>query len=466
MGRRVAREPLERERAADQARVGLVLLLERFEIRHQLERARERHSEIGRDHLRHAIDVGVGHPERAPHVANDGARRHGAERDDLAHALPAVLRDHVIDHLLARLVREIDVDVGHADPLRIQEPLEQEVEPDRIDVGDAEAVGDEAPRGRAATRPDGDAVPARVVGEVADDQEIARVADGADRVELVGEPRVVHLAGFRSVAALEPLGRELLQIVLLALDLGRDREGRKLHALGVERELAALRDRERVPERLGRVPEERFHLLGRLHVELVGREAKAVGIQHRLPGLDAEEHLVRLRVLAGEVVAVVGRDDRDPHLPAQGENSPRRGLLVGEPVVLNFQEVVIGAEEIPVPRRRAPRPVRVAGDHELRHLAPQAGAQAEEPARVPGQELLVDPRLVVKSLQVPRGGELGEVLVSLAIPHQQDQVVVRSLPVRRPGAVLPGSVRDVDLAAQDRLDPGSEGLVIELHGAE
>jgi hypothetical protein len=142
--RRVPREPFERHGAAEEPRVALVLY-ERLQLRHRLERALERHPEVGRDHLRDLVSFREGHPERARHVAHHRARRHRPEGDDLAHAVAAVLPDHVVDDLLPVLVREVDVDIRHAHALRIQEALEEEVELDRIDVGDAERVGDEAP---------------------------------------------------------------------------------------------------------------------------------------------------------------------------------------------------------------------------------------------------------------------------------------------------------------------------------
>ena len=68
------------------------------------------------------------------------------ECDDVAHhpgALPAVLVVDVLDHLLAVLGREVDVDVGGAGHLLVQEALEQQVVLDGIDAGDAEDVGDD-----------------------------------------------------------------------------------------------------------------------------------------------------------------------------------------------------------------------------------------------------------------------------------------------------------------------------------
>ena len=90
------------------------------------------------------------------HVAHHRLRLHGPEGDDLGHVLAAVLPRDVLDDLAAARLAEVDVDVGRADALLVQEALEDEVVLDRVDVGDAEAVRHEAARGRAAARADGD----------------------------------------------------------------------------------------------------------------------------------------------------------------------------------------------------------------------------------------------------------------------------------------------------------------------
>ena len=99
-----------------------------------------------------------------------GERGHGILRQaqrlaDLAHRRAAAIGDHgggdagavtavaaidILDHLLAALVLEIDVDVRRFFPLRRDEALEQEVDLGRIDIGDAEAIADGGVGRRAA----------------------------------------------------------------------------------------------------------------------------------------------------------------------------------------------------------------------------------------------------------------------------------------------------------------------------
>ncbi len=78
-----------------------------------------------------------------PHRLADLADRHArAVVDDGGAdggALAAVAAVEILDHLLAPLVLEVDVDIGRLAPLRRDEALEQHVDAGGIDGGDAEA---------------------------------------------------------------------------------------------------------------------------------------------------------------------------------------------------------------------------------------------------------------------------------------------------------------------------------------
>ena len=118
-----------------------------------------------------AVDLGVGHAEGAPDVADGRLRAHRAEGDDLRDVVVAVLLGDVADHLVAAVVGEVHVDVGHLASLDVEEALEDEAVGQRVDVGDAEAVEDDA-GGGAAAHAHGDAAAAGEEGEVADDEHV------------------------------------------------------------------------------------------------------------------------------------------------------------------------------------------------------------------------------------------------------------------------------------------------------
>ncbi len=152
-----------------------IALFELLEDRVLLERLLERHVERGRNQLRDLVDIRVRHAQHAAHVADHGLRLHRSERDDLRDVLAAVLADDVLDHLAAAALAEVDVDIGHRHALGIEEALEDEIELERIDVGDLEAPRDHRAGGGSAARADRNALLASVADEVPDDQEVPGV---------------------------------------------------------------------------------------------------------------------------------------------------------------------------------------------------------------------------------------------------------------------------------------------------
>src|SRR4051794_3526475 len=107
-------------------------LLDRFADRRRLALHR-----LG-DELRELVGLAERNLHRACDVANDAARFELMERRDLTDAILAVLLLDVLDDLAAAIHAEVDVEVGHRHALWIQEALEQELELQWIDVGDAQ----------------------------------------------------------------------------------------------------------------------------------------------------------------------------------------------------------------------------------------------------------------------------------------------------------------------------------------
>ena len=87
------------------------------------------------------VQVQVAH---ARHVLYGELGGHGAEGDDVGDVVRAVEVLHVLYHAVAALIVEVHVDIRHADSLRVEEALEEEVVLDRVQIGDSEAVGHHA----------------------------------------------------------------------------------------------------------------------------------------------------------------------------------------------------------------------------------------------------------------------------------------------------------------------------------
>ena len=91
-------------------------------------------------------------------------------------AVAAVFRIDVLDHLLAPLMLEIDIDVGRLVARGADEALEQKVDLGGIDGGDAEAVADGGIGGRAAALAE-DVLRSGRSGRDRDGEEIRRVVE-------------------------------------------------------------------------------------------------------------------------------------------------------------------------------------------------------------------------------------------------------------------------------------------------
>ena len=179
----VTRQALEAARQIDQVAHLSIAVVEPRKLLLLLERFVERDAYFERDQLCDPVDIAVVVAEHPTDVANDGFGRQGAVGDDLRDTLATVFRGHVLDDAIAAFHAKIHVEVGHGDAFRIQEAFEQQVVFDRIQIGDAEHIGDQGARTGTATGTDRYAVLARPANEIGDDQEVPGEAHAADHAE-------------------------------------------------------------------------------------------------------------------------------------------------------------------------------------------------------------------------------------------------------------------------------------------
>ena len=416
------------------------------------------HDRLG-DQLRQAIARAVVEPEHPRRVARCGSREHPAERDDLRDRLTPVLVRHVLDHALAALDGEVDVDVRHRDALGVQEALEQQVVLERVDVRDPERVGhDRAGRG-AAARADGDAAVLREADEVPDDQEVGGEAHLLDHRQLQLEP-LQCLGGRRvPVARAKALVGKAAQVIRLGLALRR-LEARDQHLPQLHLHLAALRDLHRRGHRL-RPGGERLGHLGRvLEIELVRVEAQ-LRLGERALGLHAQERAVVVVIAATEVVNVRGGHDRPAHLRRDPHDPLVRLVLLGDAVALELEVDVVGAEQLEQVVRVCPRTRGRALHEPPAEPRLQTAREGDHPRGVAAEQLQVHIGLAAPvPLEEAGGAQLHKVPEALVVAGQEGQVV--ALVAHRVALQI---VHEVGLDADDRLDPVLAAGLVVLHRA-
>ena len=147
-----------------------------------------------------------------------------------------------------------------------------------------------------------------------------------------------------SVDVFEPLVqalvRQLVQVVVEA-DLFRRGKIGKVILAEFDFEIAAVGDFQvSAPPRPGssRTPD---HLFGGFQIELIGFHLEPILFIDRLAGLHAEQHIVRMKIVALAVVAVVGRDHGNRNFLRQLDEQAIYLFLLRQLVVLDFDVIPV-----------------------------------------------------------------------------------------------------------------------------
>ena len=238
------------------------------------------------------------------------------EGHDLCDMVRSVAFCRVLDHVAAIALVEVHVDVRHLLSTRVQEPLEEQVVADRIEIDDAEAVGDTASGRRATARADPDVGLAGIADQVPHHEEVGREAHVGDDLELeveslgdlVGEGAAIASSS-TVVGQLSEILRRTILVVLSGDPLG-NRELGKARLAELELDVRPLCDQERRIARALVVLEQVPHLCCGLEVVLGAVEAESIGVRKHGAGLNAQQRVVRLGIVAVGVVAVIGRQQR------------------------------------------------------------------------------------------------------------------------------------------------------------
>ena len=132
----------------DPRRMGGGMAMQPFEIASDIEHARDRRilfrrhpqarlaldclfkgdgiGRILRNQFGELIHLPIRQLQNTPDIAHDTARLQGAEGDDLRDTIMAIAILHITDHLVAPLLTEIDIEVGHGHAFGIEKAFEQQ----------------------------------------------------------------------------------------------------------------------------------------------------------------------------------------------------------------------------------------------------------------------------------------------------------------------------------------------------
>jgi hypothetical protein len=175
---------------------------------------------------------------------------------------------------------------------------------------------------------------------------------------------------------------------------------------------------------------------------------------------------MRLGLVPGDVVRVVRGQRRQVQLAGDVEQPVADPTLDVQAVVHQFEEEILGAEDVPEVGRRLQCLRRLAEPQPGLHLTGGAAGRGDDALGVPGDQLAVHPRLVVVALDAGQAGELEQVPQAGGVGREHRHVGVRAtagdvvaalpvagLPPEDRLLVVPVVRGEVRLDAQHRLDP-------------
>ncbi len=463
----VARQFLELRRQPEEFLHFLFLVVTLLQLRLHLQRLRQRHRlhALDRHQLGQLVAVKVGHVEHAADVTDHRFRAQRAEGGDLRHRGVAVFVLHVLDHAIAPVLAEIDVEVGHRHPLGVEKALEQQVVAQGVEVGDRQAVGNQRAGAGAAPRSHRHAVVLGPVDEVRHDQEVARKThlnnDAEFEFQALGVFRQPGRAFGRVRVEMrhafgETLVRTLADVVVETHAVRRRKIGQTALAQ-FQREVAALGDFDAVGERLRQVGEQLGHLVRRFEVLLGGERPRAARVaEHHALG-NTHACLVRPEIVRGEELDRMGGHRRQTERGADVEQAVDQVFGVRLAEALQFQ--VIASR-----KQRGPglgggtRGVGLVVEQGLRDVAGIAARQGDEPVAALGEPGRIDlGAAAIQVFLVGAGKQFAQAAISFAVLRQQQEP-------RRPVAV--GGVAQPHVAAEYRFHALATRRVVELDPAE
>ena len=466
VGGGVAVHPFQHAAQLEQIPVGLIHSFGLCKVGIFLHGPLDSHLGTLRDQFGDAVSLGEAHSQHPGHIAHHRAGLELTEGDYLAHGLLTVQLLDIVDHLAPPLLAEVYIDIGHGDPVLIQEALKQQVIAQRVNVGNPQAIRHQRARSAAPAGPHGDILAPGVTDEIHNDQEIAGVMQVPDHLQLVVQ------AGLDFRRHLMALGQPFLRLgaqVFIRVLAGRrcgDREPGQVQFAQLQFHITLLGNGHGILQRLGRVLKQLEHLVTGLEIKLGCGVAQAVGVVPVFPGAQAEHDVVGFPVFLAGIVAVVGGYQRQVQLPGQPDVDFHRRILLRDAVALQLQVKVTGKDLRQFQGRRFCA-LEPAFDSALLDRPLQAGRGAYQSRAVPAQQFLVYPGAVVEPFQVARRHQFHQVAQPLLVLGQQYQVVVVPPAASAAGltaeAVLLGHVH---FAADDRLDPGGHGGLMEFHHPE
>ena len=293
-------------------------------------------------HLRQQVDLVRWQAQCTGNVAYRALAAVADDRGRQCRAVAAVLGVDVLEHLLAPLVLEVDVDVRRLVALPADEALDQQVDACRIDLGDAQRIAHGGVGGRAAALAE-DVLAAGETHDVMHGEEVRLVGQFGHQLQLVFDLRTDLVRHAVGPAPAHALFRQVAQPACGGVAVRHQFGGVAVAQFG-QAELATVGKAQGFgPERGG---VDRGQRLAGAQVALTILEQHRAGLGHGLPMGDRGPHVLQRAAPAHMHVHVAGRDQRDAERGGHAFKQAQAARVVGATMQFHCQPQTVGEQRL------------------------------------------------------------------------------------------------------------------------
>ena len=425
----VAEKAFQLQRHGEQAVDGIIVAPHLVQAWLDIQRLGQGHriGRIGRHQLGQLVDKAERKLKHPACIAHHGTGLQGTESDDLGDPVVTVAFLHIADHLAPPLLTEIDVEVGHRHPFRIEKPLEQETETQRVQIGNGQCVGDQRTGAGPPPRPDRDIMRLGPLDEVRNDQEVTRKPHLPDNAEFEIQPLAVFGLRRRIRARRQPRRQPFMRargqfLGLVAPVLGR--EGWQDRLVGAHSVGAAPGDLDRVRQRLGQVGKPDIHLLRRGQIVLCGNAAPVLH-RHERAFRDAQQRVMRLVHRRVGKIGLIRGDERQRARIGLVNKPVLRLQLLGASMALKLDIEAIAEARLQRFKQFARFRQTPADNHPVEDAVGTAG-KTDQPFSMLKQARQGNVRLFrAVHIQIGRTGQGHEVFIAGPVLDEKDKRALR-----------------------------------------
>ena len=309
--------------------------------------------------------------------------------------IAAVFVFYVFNDFLTPFVTKVHVKIRHTDAFWVQETFKNQVVANRVYVRDAHCICCNACRAAAASGPHGYAVRFCKVNKVPHDKVIIHKPHRDYNVQFVFKPFEMFLCRL-TVAAAQSVGAKPPQILFVRHAVRRGETG-QVPLAEFDRQAAFLCRLGSVSNRLLIAAHAAKHLFFRFEIEFIRLHPHSVGFVHKMPRLNAEQNILRLRILLSDIVNIVCCNSLYAEFLCKRIQTRKNYKLLRDSVILQLNVKII-AEHTLKAFCKAARFIVSVHQQKLRNIARKTCRKAYKPLAMLFQQIIVNARPIIKTV--------------------------------------------------------------------